>query len=116
MESGTNTVDGVEITQQMVELYAKRFNIELTAANVPGIVGTIGGWIKGIGTPDSTLTDSVEGRELFAGVRTAYFAKLGQPEPAFSNVQFETLPSVPTGTDSVEATPSDLPSTPVTQE
>lgn len=90
MSQVLNTVDGVEITQEMVDLFAKRFDMD-AASNEAGILGSIGGWITGRGTLDSHLTDSEEGRRMFAPVRAAYFKTLGFAEPAHSHVKFEVV-------------------------
>lgn len=85
-----NTVDGVEITSEMVRLYAKRFAEENVESNQAGFVGAIGGWIEGRGPLDSYLTDSPETRDVFAPVRKAYFAKHGKnsDDVEFSKVTF----------------------------
>ncbi len=83
-------IDGVNVTEEMVSLYADRFAEENVESNQAGLVGSIGAWITGTGTPDSYLTDSPETRDVFAPVRKAYFATKGQnsDEVAFSNVSF----------------------------
>lgn len=83
-------IDGVNVTEEMVSLYADRFAEENVESNQAGLVGSIGSWIKGTGTPDAYLTDSPETRDVFAPVRKAYFATKGQnsDEVEFSKVTF----------------------------
>ena len=90
-----NTVNGVDVTQEMVDLFAKRNNVDVKenhGSNLPGVVATIGGWVEGRGELDSALTESEEGRVVFAPVRTAYFKALGHEEPAPANGTFEPKP------------------------
>lgn len=84
------TIEGVDVTSEMVRLFAKRHAEENVESNQAGFIGSIGAWIKGTGTPDAYLTDSPETRDVFAPVRKAYFATKGQnsDDVAFSNVTF----------------------------
>lgn len=83
-----NVIDGVEITKEMVDLYAMRFGVDATA-NMPGILGSLAMWIRGQGELDSYLTDSNETHMQFANLRKAYFnAKGMNAEPARSKVSF----------------------------
>lgn len=86
------TSNGVEITTEMVAAFCERFNVENVESNQAGVVGSIVGWTEGKGELDAYLCDSPEMRELFAGVRKAYFAALEQEEPAYSNVSWEDRP------------------------
>lgn len=84
------TVNGVEITSEMVSLYAQRFAEENVESNQAGFVQAIASWIEGKGVLDSFLTDSPETRDVFAGVRKAHFAANGKnsDEIEFSKVTF----------------------------
>lgn len=95
MSNILTVVDEVQVSQEMVDLYAKRFRID-PVANQPGILGSIIGWIGGKGELDAHLTDTEEGRAVgFDKVRTAYFKALGQEEPTeMSKVQFEQIAEV----------------------
>lgn len=95
MSNILTVVNEVEVSQEMVDLYAKRFRVD-PVANREGILGSIVGWINGQGTLDAHLTDTEEGRAVgFDKVRTAYFKALGQEEPSeMSKVQFEQIAEV----------------------
>lgn len=81
-----NTVEGVEgvgtvdITEKMVKIYAKRHNTEYTEDNLPGLIGSVGGYISGgaggqeVGqmSGDAYLFESPETRDIFAPVRRAF--------------------------------------------
>ena len=77
----------MEITQAMIEAYAKHHNIDLTdGSQVPGVIGTLNTWADGQGELDATLVDSAEYAELFAPLRTAYFAAHGVENPPLSRI------------------------------
>jgi len=102
-------VNGVEITQEMIELYAKRFRIEAVESNVPGIVGSIAGWCEGKGELDAFLTDSPEGHAIFAPVRTAFFKVVtpDQAEPELSKVPFEQIPEAAAPAEAAPEAPAE---------
>jgi len=93
MSNILTVVNEVEVSQEMVDLYAKRFRVD-PVANREGILGSIVGWINGQGTLDAHLTDTEEGRAVgFDKVRTAYFKALEEPSE-MSKVQFEQIAEV----------------------
>lgn len=91
MIEGANGVQ-IEVSPAMLEAMCERFNVENVESNHDGLVGTLAGWAKGEGELDAYLCDSPEKRELFAEVRSSYFASKGQEAPAFSNVSWEDRP------------------------
>lgn len=69
----------MEVTKQMVEEYAKRFDIDLAdGSQEPGIIGSINTWAEGQGELDAKL---VNGNPTFAPVVEAYFKAKGQEVP-----------------------------------
>lgn len=88
------TPEGVEITKEMATAFAERYGFADVESNYAGTIGTLSKWCRGVGELDAFLCDSPEKRELFAGVRKAYFAALGREEPAYSAVSWEDRPEV----------------------
>lgn len=69
----------MEITQQMVEEYAKHHGTSLEdGSQEPGIRGTLVGWSEGQGTLDADL---VNGNPTFAPIVEAYYKAKGQEVP-----------------------------------
>lgn len=89
MSKVVSVVSGVEITEEMLSLYAQRYAEENVPSNVPGFIGAIAQWIHG-GSMDSFLTDSPETREAFKEVRLANYKANGldPASVAYSNVSF----------------------------
>lgn len=94
MSDIVSVVNGVEITQAMVNQYAHRYRI--SQDNLDAVVGSIAMWCEGKGELDAYLTDSPETSALFAPVRAAYFTANGATEqPALSNVAYQQIEEAP---------------------
>lgn len=98
MSKVIETIDGVEITERHVELFAIRFGIDNIPDNVPGIVGTLAGWISSPESKDADayLLESVETRDEFTTIRDAFNVKISgavKPLDQLSNLSIvEVVP------------------------
>lgn len=91
------TVNGVEITERMARIYAKRYHVEYTEDNVPGIVGALSGFVTGTEQDaDSFLFESPETKDDFKALREAHDMRVAgqiKPEDQFSKVSIsEAIP------------------------
>lgn len=108
------SVNGVDITERMCRVYAKRFGGEFRDDQKDGIIGSIGGWITGgpsgqeAQNGDAYLLESPETKDLFKGVREAFEMRTAgrvKSEDEFSKVSIKDV--VPDWDEFVASLPAD---------
>lgn len=96
MSKVLDTVDGVEITERHAKIFAKRYGVDFVEDNIPGIVGTLAGWVHAPESKDADafLLESVETREEFAAIRDAFNVKISgavKPLDQLSDLKIEEV-------------------------
>ena len=74
-----------DITPEMIVVWGQYFGMT-AITDVPGIIGGMNGLAAGMGELPAGLVDAEATREMFAKLRSLYFAAKGVPEPAYSVV------------------------------
>lgn len=103
----------VEITERHAKIFAKRFGVEYVESNVPGIVGSLAGWVNSPEAKDADayLLESPETRDEFAAIRDAFNVKISgavKPVEQFSNVSIvEVIPDWATFVEELNAAPAE---------
>ena len=98
MSKVLSTVNGVEITERVARIYAKRFGTSYEESQLPGVLGSLAAWIEGPEAKDADayLLESPETRDDFATIRDAFNVRVtGAVKPAdqFSNLSIvEVIP------------------------
>lgn len=74
-----------DITPEMIVVWGQYFG--MTAIDdVPGIIGGMNGLAMGQGELPAGLVDAEATREMFAKLRSLYFASKGVSEPGYSQI------------------------------
>ena len=98
MSKVLSTVNGVEITERVARIYAKRFGVSYEESQLPGVLGSLTAWIEGPEAKDADafLLESPETRDDFKAVREAFEVRVSGAVKAadqFSNVSIvEVIP------------------------
>lgn len=95
--------EGSVVTEEMIEMWAKHFEIELNADTRPGVIGQLITLEAGYGTLPSALFDDGEGEEIMKPLRDAYFLVHGQENVPDSVPNAEVEASEDAGDDEYES-------------